>query len=105
LGIFADYGLPSELKGWASLLRKEPPRWLVDEIQREFSGTLLAGTELPPIKTRAPDLAGIKWVEINVSPIRFFPDWVLHFRAAPLIKLGRLAPLAHGKVDMQNAKK
>jgi len=55
--------------------------------------------------TRAPDLAGIKWVEINVSPIRFFPDWVLHFKAAPLIKLGRLAPLAHGKVDMQNATK
>ena len=105
LGVFADCGLPSELKGWASLFWKEPPRWLVDKIQRESSRTLIAGTELPPIMTRALDLAGIKWVEINVSPIRFFPDWVLHFKAAPLIKLGRLAPLALEKVDMQNATK
>jgi hypothetical protein len=105
LEVLSGYGLPSEPEGWASLFWMEPPDWLVEEFRREFGKTLIVGIELPPIMTRALDLAGVRWVEVNVSPIRFFPDWVLHIKTSPLLQLDELARYAIGMPEVHNAVK
>lgn len=70
------------LDSWASLFWEDASVDLVDRLAEECSDALVITIEMPPVIEDALDRAGIPWIDIGISPLRFLPDWAFHLKAS-----------------------
>jgi hypothetical protein len=74
--------LEPNLDTWASLFWDSASVDLVERIAEECRGALLVTIEMPPILEDALNRAGIPWIDIGISPLRFLPDWAFHLKTS-----------------------
>jgi hypothetical protein len=84
LEILAIQGGPPEpnLETWASMFWESASSDLVGRIAEECNGALVITKEIPPVLEDALNRAGIAWIDIGISPLRFLPDWAFHVKTS-----------------------
>jgi hypothetical protein len=82
--IFAlqDPALVPSLENWARIFWERASEDLVDKIARDCNGALVILFEMPPVMADGLNLAGIPWIDIGISPLRFLPDWAFHIKTS-----------------------
>lgn len=70
------------LDAWARVFASNPSDDLVTAIKDELGDAVIVSIELPPILVEALNAAGVPWIDVGVSPLRFLPDLALHVRAS-----------------------
>lgn len=68
--------------GWATMFWQKPTDALVEALATSCRHAIVVGFEMPPLMIAALDDAGIHWISISISPLRFLPDWALHIGAS-----------------------
>lgn len=91
------------LDGWARQFWSAPSDALVSALKASCEGALVVGIEMPPVLEHALDLAGVAWIAVGVSPLRFLPDWALHLRASWRFDLGACADHALTADEVETA--
>jgi len=79
------------LENWAREFWGTPTPALCGEVERSAKSALVVGIELSPLMIAALDSAGVPWIDVGVSPLRFLADYVIHLRASAHFDL-RVAP-------------
>ena len=75
------------LDAWAQVFWQRASADLVGAMARDLAGALVVAIEMPPVLEDALNRAGIAWIDIGVSPLRFLPDWALHLKTSAHFRL------------------
>lgn len=83
-----DGALEPNLDNWARVFWDTASADLVSRIAEEYDGALVITLEMPPVLEDALNRAGIPWIDIGVSPMRFMPDWAFHIKTSIHFEIG-----------------
>jgi hypothetical protein len=72
----------ASLDAWSHIFNSEPSPDLIFALNEGLRDSIVITIEMPPILEKGLDLAGIPWIDVGVSPLRFLPDWALHVKAS-----------------------
>lgn len=99
----ALHGPAIGLENWAARFWEPAPELLVERLANDCQDALVVLFEMPPVLQDGLDRAGIPWIDVGVSPLRFLPDWALHIRASAHFDLAAVQSFALTQHDIAAA--
>lgn len=83
-----DPALTPGLDNWAAIFWDRAADAMVDCVRQTCSDSLVITIEMPPILEDALNRAGVPWIDVGISPLRFLPDWAFHVKTSRHFDLG-----------------